>query len=63
MKGFLIRDYSPRFEEGIKQLAIWLKENKLKNAETIMEGLENAPRAFSGLFTGDNIGKQLVKVG
>jgi NADPH-dependent curcumin reductase CurA len=62
MKGFLISKYSDRFGEAIKQLANWLKENKLKNAETIIEGLENAPKAFLGLFNGDNIGKQLVKV-
>jgi len=29
----------------------------------VTEGLENAPDAFLGLFEGENIGKQLVKVG
>jgi hypothetical protein len=34
----------------------------LKYAENVVEGLENAPGAFIGLFAGENLGKQLVKV-
>lgn len=63
MKGFIITDYAPRFAEGVTQLAKWLAEGKLKYAETITEGFENAPRAFLGLFAGENLGKQLVRVG
>jgi NADPH-dependent curcumin reductase CurA len=62
MKGFLIRNYADHFDEGINQLAFWLKEKKLKYSENIIEKLENTPSAFIGLFTGDNLGKQLVKV-
>ncbi len=62
MKGFLVHNYSDRFEEGIRQLAGWMKEKKLKYVETIVEGLENAPKAFIGLFAGENLGKQIVKV-
>jgi NADPH-dependent curcumin reductase CurA len=62
MKGFLVRNYADRFDEGIRQLAGWLKEKKLKYAENVVEGLENAPKAFIGLFAGENLGKQLVKI-
>ena len=31
--------------------------------ETIVEGLENAPQAFIGLFKGENMGKMIVKIG
>jgi hypothetical protein len=62
MKGFLINSYAERFVEGRTQLASWLAEKKLKHAETVVEGLENAPKAFLGLFKGENIGKQIVKV-
>ena len=41
----------------------WFSEGKLKYTENIVEGFENAPRAFLGLFEGDDMGKQLVKVG
>jgi len=62
VKGFIVRDYKDRFDEGIRQLAQWLKEGKLKYKESIVEGFENTIDAFLGLFRGDNIGKQLVKV-
>jgi NADPH-dependent curcumin reductase CurA len=44
-------------------MAEWFAAGKLKNAETIVEGFESTPAAFIGLFTGDNLGKQLVQVG
>ena len=62
MQGFIITDYASRFAEGINQLLRWYTEGKLKYAENIVEGFENAPRAFLGLFKGENLGKQLVKV-
>src|SRR5882762_1093503 len=62
MKGFIVTDYAARFAEGIGAMARWLAEGKLKYAETIVEGFENTPAAFIGLFTGENLGKQLVKV-
>ncbi len=62
MKGFIITDYTPRFVEGVMQLAQWLGAGKLKYAETIVEGFENTPAAFIGLFSGENLGKQIVKV-
>ncbi|HQT91039.1 MAG TPA: NADP-dependent oxidoreductase, partial [Candidatus Kryptobacter bacterium] len=62
MQGFIIRNYAARFDEGMRQLAVWLNEKKLKYAESVVEGLENAPKAFIGLFAGENLGKQLVKV-
>jgi NADPH-dependent curcumin reductase CurA len=34
----------------------------LRYEETVTEGLENAPRAFIGLFHGENTGKALVKL-
>ena len=41
----------------------WLKEGKLKYREDVVEGLENAPKAFLGLFRGENFGKLIVRVG
>ena len=63
MKGFIITNYAQRFSEGVNQLSRWLSEGKLKYAENVVEGFENTPRAFIGLFKGENLGKQIVKVG
>ncbi len=62
MKGFIITDYMNRFMEGVTQLAQWFMSGQLKHAETIVEGFENTPQAFIGLFAGENLGKQVVKV-
>jgi NADPH-dependent curcumin reductase CurA len=62
MKGFIITEYASRFPEGVMQLAQWLGAGKLKYAETIVEGFENTPQAFIGLFSGENLGKQIVKI-
>jgi NADPH-dependent curcumin reductase CurA len=39
-----------------------LRKRRLKYVEDVIEGLENTPKAFIGLFAGENLGKQLVKV-
>ncbi|MBN3546310.1 NADP-dependent oxidoreductase [Fictibacillus barbaricus] len=62
MKGFIVSDYAAYFEEGAIELAKWLKEGKLSYSENIVDGFENTIDAFLGLFTGENTGKQLVKV-
>ena len=62
MKGFTVGDYRERYPEGLQHLSKWLQEGKLTYEETITEGFERIPQAFFGLFKGENIGKQLVKV-
>jgi len=62
MQGFIITDYAARFAEGVMNLAQWFGAGKLKYAETFVEGFENTPNAFIGLFSGENLGKQIVKV-
>src|SRR5579885_1365535 len=62
VEGFLVMQFADRYEEGLKQLATWLREKKIKYREDVAEGLENAPAAFIGMMQGKNIGKQLVQV-
>jgi len=62
IQGFLILDYASRFMEAAKQLGQWKMFGKLKDRETIVEGLERAPDAINMLFTGGNTGKLIVKV-
>jgi hypothetical protein len=62
LQGFIISDHSQIWPEALTQLAQWVREGKIKYRETVTEGLENAPKAFIGLFKGENFGKQLVKI-
>jgi NADPH-dependent curcumin reductase len=62
VQGFIVLDYAPRFMEAATQLGQWKMFGKLKDRETIVEGLERAPDAINMLFTGGNIGKLIVKV-
>jgi hypothetical protein len=62
LQGFIVSEYAERFPEGIREMAQWIKEGKVKFHETIARGLGSAPKAFIGLFKGENIGKQLVHV-
>lgn len=62
MQGFIVHDFSSKFPEAIKQLSQWYAEGKLKLKETVVEGFENIPDAFIGLFEGENIGKMVVKI-
>ena len=62
IQGFLVLDYLDRFMEAATQLGKWKMFGKLKDRETIVEGLEKAPDAINMLFTGGNIGKTIVKV-
>ena len=62
VEGFLVGDFAARFEEATRRLGSWIESGDLQYRETVTEGLENAPDAFLGLFDGENVGKQLVKV-
>lgn len=62
IQGFLIGDYKSRFTEGRHQLQIWLREGKLHYRETVIQGFEQLPAAFIGLFLGKNEGKMLVRL-
>jgi NADPH:quinone reductase len=62
LQGFIVSNYSHRFNEALTQLTQWLNEGKLKYTVTIIEGFGKLPEAFLGLFSGINLGKMMVKV-
>jgi hypothetical protein len=41
----------------------WIGQGRIKWRETIVTGIENAPKAFLALFSGENFGKMIVKIG
>ena len=62
LKGFIVSDYAARMGEFYADMGKWLTSGQLKLQETVVEGIENAPSGFIGLFTGQNIGKMIVKL-
>ncbi|MGH3127718.1 MAG: NADP-dependent oxidoreductase [Gaiellaceae bacterium] len=63
IEGFIIRDHYDRFGEFVAEASEWVRDGRLRYRETVVDGIENAPKAFLGLLRGENIGKMLVKVG
>jgi NADPH-dependent curcumin reductase CurA len=63
MKGFIVSDHFDKLGSFIADMGKWMTEGKIKWKETIVDGIENAPEAFIGLFNGENFGKMIVKVG
>jgi hypothetical protein len=61
LQGFIVRNYGERFGEALTALTNWLNEGTLTYTETIVNGFNNLPDAFLGLFSGTNKGKMLIK--
>ena len=62
VEGFLVFRFEQKYNIAINKMAKWLKNKDLIWKEDIVEGIENAPKAFIGLMEGKNFGKLLIKV-
>ena len=62
LQGMIIFDWKDRYGEALKALGGYFAEGKLKYRESVVQGLENAPRGLMDLLNGKNFGKQLVKL-
>ena len=62
MEGFIVSTHWNMMADFHRDLAQWVKEGKVTWKETVFDGIERAPDAFVGLFTGENLGKMLVKL-
>ena len=62
MQGMIVFDWKERYGEALKALAGYLAQGKVKYRESVVEGLDNAPKGLIGLLKGQNFGKQLVKL-
>ena len=63
VQGMIVFDWKDRYGEALKALGGYFAEGRLKYRESIVHGLENAPRGLIDLLAGKNFGKQLVKLG
>ncbi len=62
MEGFIVIDYMDRAGEAVAQLMNWIQAGELKYQVDMQEGFENIPDTLNRLFTGQNLGKQLLKI-
>lgn len=62
MQGFIVSDFLDMLPEFYRDVPAWIGAGQLRWRETVLDGIENAPAAFLGLFSGDNIGKMLVRL-
>ena len=62
LEGFVVYEYEDEFKEGLDYLLNLKNKNKLIFKETIVDGIENAPKAFLKLFSGENFGKLIIKI-
>lgn len=63
MEGFIVSHHFGMMPAFIADLSKWVAEGKVTWKETVFDGIEQAPDAFIGLFSGENLGKMLVKLG
>lgn len=63
MRGFIVSDFIQHWPAAMKQMGAWVRSGRIKYKEDIVQGIENAPRAFIGLLRGENFGKLQVQVG
>jgi NADPH-dependent curcumin reductase CurA len=62
MQGFIVFDFQPRMDEFYREMGQLIASGQMKSRETVVDGLENMPDAFRGLFSGENVGKMLVRL-
>lgn len=61
LKGFIVHDHNDRLSDFNEDMNRWIKEGRIQWRETVLQGIENAPKAFLALFTSESFGKMLVK--
>lgn len=62
LKGFIVSNYMHLAESFRSDMESWVNSGKVQYEETVFEGVEKAPEAFIGLFTGANKGKMIVQL-
>lgn len=53
LRGFIVTDFADQQADFVRDVSGWMREGN---------GLENAVKAFQGLFEGRNFGKLIVRV-
>jgi NADPH-dependent curcumin reductase CurA len=62
MRGFVFYEFEPLRAQFLADMKRWLGEGRIRYRSTILPGIEQAPAALIGLFSGANTGKMLVQL-
>uniref|UniRef100_G1FCG0 2-alkenal reductase [NAD(P)(+)] n=1 Tax=Rubus idaeus TaxID=32247 RepID=G1FCG0_RUBID len=62
MEGFMVFSYYHLYGKFLETVLPYIKQGKITYVEDVVDGLDNAPAALIGLYSGRNVGKQVVVV-
>jgi len=62
MRGMVVFDYAKDYQKAAMQMGQWMMQGKLKSKEDVYEGIENFYDTFLRLFSGEKLGKLVLKV-
>ncbi|MEM9669108.1 MAG: NADP-dependent oxidoreductase [Pseudomonadota bacterium] len=62
MSGFIVLDYIPEYPEAQRRMREWIRDGKITYKEDVQEGFDNIPATLNRLFSGQNFGKQILKL-
>ncbi|MDQ1508641.1 MAG: hypothetical protein QOG50_485, partial [Actinomycetota bacterium] len=62
MEGFNTLDHWDEYEAAVTQLGEWVDDGKLVARVDVLDGLDRAPEALVRLFSGEHLGKLVVRV-
>jgi NADPH-dependent curcumin reductase CurA len=63
MEGIVVFDYAKRYPDGVREIAGWMAQGKFSSREDIVAGIDHFPDTLLKLFSGENFGKLVLKVG
>ena len=62
MEGFIVSKFAKDYMRGAMEMGGWLAEGKIKSREDIYEGMDNFHETFLRLFSGEKLGKLVLKI-
>jgi NADPH-dependent curcumin reductase CurA len=62
IRGFINYDFGELYPDFLRDIGPSIKDGEIKYKEDIVDGLDNAPKAFMGMLEGRNFGKLLIRM-
>ena len=64
LRGFIVfDDFGHLYTDFAREMGGWVQAGRIQYREEMIDGLEEAPRAFIGLLRGEAFGKRVIRVG